>query len=152
MVPDAIEREILIEAPVAKVWAAITTAEHIGAWFGNAGATVDLRPGGALTCTWRDDENGTADTVNAVVEKVDEPHLFSYRWARPPGAPVRADNSTLVEFTLRPEGAVTRLKVMESGYHALAEPDEEKAAHLADNTEGWRLELGELVDYLRTMP
>jgi uncharacterized protein YndB with AHSA1/START domain len=150
MVPDQIEREVLIEAPVAKVWTAITSAEHIGTWFGNAGATVDLRPGGALTCTWRDGE--TLDTVNAVVEKVDEPHLFSYRWARPPGAPVRAENSTLVEFTLHPEGSATRLKVVESGYHALAESDEEKAAHLAGNTDGWRMELAELADYVATMP
>ena len=81
MVPDQIEREITIEAPVDRVWDVITQAEHIGQWFGDAGAEIDLRPGGRLTCSWK--EHGT---VNAIVEQVDRPRAFSYRWARPLGA------------------------------------------------------------------
>jgi uncharacterized protein YndB with AHSA1/START domain len=147
VVPEQIEREILIDAPVAKVWAAVTRAEHIGTWFGNAGATIDLRPGGEMTCTWRDGE--TVDTIHAVVEKVDEPHLFAYRWARPPGARPVPGNSTLVEFTLRPEGGRTRLRVVESGFPALDFPEADRAALYADNTDGWRQELDELRAYLQ---
>ena len=44
--PDRIERTVEIAHPPAKVWAALTTAEGLGTWFGNA-ATIDLRPGGA---------------------------------------------------------------------------------------------------------
>jgi uncharacterized protein YndB with AHSA1/START domain len=150
MVPEQIEREIVIDAPVAKVWAAVTEAEHLGTWFGNAGATVDLRPGGAITCNWRDGE--TVDTVHAVVEKVDEPHLFSYRWARPPGAAVTATNTTLVEFTLRPDGDRTRLTVVESGFAARHRDEADALAHVADNTEGWRSELDELAAYVPTLP
>src|SRR3954465_117007 len=44
--PDRIERTIEIAHQPAAVWAALTTAEGLGAWFGNR-ATIDLRPGGA---------------------------------------------------------------------------------------------------------
>jgi uncharacterized protein YndB with AHSA1/START domain len=149
MVPEQIEREILIEAPVAKVWAAVTTAEHMGTWFGNAGASVDLRPGGAMTCSWRDGDR--VDTVHAVVEKVDEPHLFAYRWARLPGMRPTPGNSTLVEFTLRPDGEHTRLRVVESGFPGLETTEEQRLAHVEDNTGGWRQELAELRDYVVAM-
>ena len=42
--PDRIERTVEIAHPPARVWAALTTAQGLGAWFGNA-ATIDLRPG-----------------------------------------------------------------------------------------------------------
>ncbi len=33
--PDRIERTVPIAHPPEKVWAALTTAEGLGAWFGN---------------------------------------------------------------------------------------------------------------------
>jgi uncharacterized protein YndB with AHSA1/START domain len=143
MVPDRIEREITIDAPVDRVWDVITQAEHIGQWFGDAGAQIDLRPGGRFTCTWS--EHGT---VIAVVERVDRPRAFAYRWARPLGAEVKPDNSTLVEFTLVPDGQGTRLRVVESGFRDLALSDEERAKYAAGNVEGWQKELDELVGYV----
>lgn len=149
---NTIEREVLINAPVAKVWAAVTRAEHIGTWFGNAGATIDLRPGGAMTCTWRSDESGeSTDTVNAIVEKVDEPHLFAFRWARPPEKVAGPANATLVEFTLSADGAGTRLRVVESGFTELDKTEELIAAHVADNTDGWLRELEALRAYAPTI-
>ena len=44
--PDRIERTAELAHPSAKVWAALTTAEGLGSWFGDE-ATIDLRPGGA---------------------------------------------------------------------------------------------------------
>ena len=52
MIPDRIERETVINAPVERVWELITEAEHLGRWFGDAGAEIDLRPGGALVLRW----------------------------------------------------------------------------------------------------
>jgi uncharacterized protein YndB with AHSA1/START domain len=49
--PDRIERTIEVAHPPARVWAALTTAEGLGTWFGNT-ATIDLRPGGAAQMTW----------------------------------------------------------------------------------------------------
>jgi uncharacterized protein YndB with AHSA1/START domain len=61
MVPDKIEREIVIDAPVERVWSVVTEAQHIGRWFGDVGAEIDLRPGGAFRCSW--DKYGTVHGV-----------------------------------------------------------------------------------------
>jgi hypothetical protein len=37
--------------------------------------------------------------------------------------------------------------VVESGFAALAVPEDERAQRFADNTEGWNIELGHLRDY-----
>jgi len=136
---DRIEREVVIEAPVERVWELVTQAEHLGRWFGDAGAEVDLRPGGAMSLSW--EEHGT---VRGRIEAVEPRRLFSFRWGREEPAP---GNSTLVEFTLAGEGAGTRLRVVESGFEQLDVPVEQQRAKHEDNTEGWRIELGELREY-----
>ena len=145
MVPDQIERETYIAAPVERVWALITEAEHLGRWFGDAGAEIDLRPGGALVLRWAD-SGASRGRVVAV-----EPHTrFSYRWApfKDPGGdePVEG-NSTLVEFTLAPEREGTRLRVLETGFASLATTDEQRTANHKGNTDGWAYETGELREY-----
>lgn len=145
MVPDQIEREIVIDAPVQRVWELITQAEHLGRWFGDAGAEIDLRPGGALVLRWA--EHGTSRGRVVAVE----PHSrFSYRWApfKDPGGeePVEG-NSTLVEFTLAPAGDGTRLRVVESGFASLDTSDERRAQNVEGNTRGWELETDELREY-----
>ena len=145
MVTDQIEREITIAAPVERVWELITDPEHVGRWFGDAGAEIDLRPGGEMAVHWH--QHGTA---LARVERVEPTTHFSYRWAPfsdPGGTEPTAENSTLVEFTLAAEGAWTRLRVVESGFAALATTDKQRLENLAGNVEGWRVELDELNDY-----
>jgi uncharacterized protein YndB with AHSA1/START domain len=145
MVPDRIEREIVIDAPVEVVWAVVTEPGHVGKWFGDS-ATIDLRPGGEATLTW--DEHGTA---RARVERVDPPHSFAFRWARPAGAEPGKGNSTLVEFTLRPEGEGTRLRVIETGFGELDLSEEEKTTYLGENEQGWDEELGDLREYVTSL-
>ena len=145
MVPDSIERETVIDAPVERVWRLITEAEHIGRWFADAGAEIDPRPGGTMVLRWAEHGESRGRVVAV------EPHTrFSYRWApfKDPGGeePVEG-NSTLVEFTLEPAGDGTRLRVVETGFASLAASAEQRAANHAGNTEGWRLELGELREY-----
>jgi uncharacterized protein YndB with AHSA1/START domain len=145
MVPDHIERETVIDAPVERVWRLITEPEHVGRWFGDAGATIDLRPGGDMVIHW--EEHGTS---HARVVAVEPRERFSYRWAPfadPGGEEPVEGNSTLVEFTLTPEGDATRLRVVESGFASLATSEEQRARNHAGNTGGWRSELDELRDY-----
>ncbi len=145
MTEDKIERDVVIGAPVERVWALITQAEHLGKWFGDAGADIDLREGGELELRWS--EHGTS---RGRIERVDEPTAFAFRWApfKNPGGdePVNG-NSTLVEFTLAAEGEGTRLHVAETGFAGLdASPDQQARNH-ESNTRGWAMELGELADY-----
>jgi uncharacterized protein YndB with AHSA1/START domain len=142
MVPDRIEREVVIDAPLEVVWAVVTAPHHVGSWFSDS-AEIDLRPGGRGTLVWN--EHGSFPLR---VEKVDPPHAVSYRWARPAGAEPRAGNSTLIEFILSEEGDGTRLRVVESGFAELEGTEEEKAEHFEENTQGWEQELGELREYV----
>jgi uncharacterized protein YndB with AHSA1/START domain len=146
MVANQIEREIVIAAPVARVWAALTEAEHVGTWFGDEGAEVDLRPGGTMKVRWK--EHGTQLTT---IERVEPERYFSWRWMSPEGQAPNADNSTLVEFSLTPEGNGTRLRVVETGFDKLDLPEEERAARFRDNTQGWGEELNELRDYAQRL-
>jgi uncharacterized protein YndB with AHSA1/START domain len=143
MVPDRIERDIVIAAPIERVWAVITEPEHVGKWFGDIGAKIDLRPGGEFRCSWE-----KYGSVLGVVVKVDPPKFFSYRWARPLGASVQPGNSTLVEFSLTAEGKGTRLRVVESGFRDLNVSDEDREKYAGENYEGWGQELGELASYI----
>jgi uncharacterized protein YndB with AHSA1/START domain len=147
MVPESIEREVVIAAPIERVWDVITKPEHVGSWFGDAGAEIDLRPGGAMTLTWV--QHGTC---HGVVERVEPPRVFAYRWARPMHTDVREGNSTLVEFTLHEDGGQTRLRVVESGFRGLELSPEEQARYAGGNTEGWRSELDELAAYVSGVP
>ncbi|PZF86412.1 SRPBCC family protein [Jiangella anatolica] len=143
---DRIERDIVIAATPQRVWEIVTRAEHLGTWFADAGAQIDLRPGGALTLTWK--EYGVS---RGIVETV-EPHTtFAFRWALDDGAPGEG-NSTRVEFTLSPDGDGTRLRVVETGFEDLAGGPEAQAKHVEQNTAGWQAELDELRTYAESTP
>jgi uncharacterized protein YndB with AHSA1/START domain len=145
VVPEQIEHETVIAAPVERVWALLTEAEHLARWFGDAGAELDLRPGGALSLSW--EQHGT---VRGRVVDVEAPRRFSYRWAvlrEPYGSEPVEGNSTLVEFTLAAEGDGTRLRVVESGFDKLFADPAKQDERAEDNRKGWGIELGELRDY-----
>jgi uncharacterized protein YndB with AHSA1/START domain len=137
--PDRIERTVELAHPPEKVWAALTTAQGLGAWFGNE-ANIDLRPGGAAWMKWADGQ-----TVDMRVERVEEPAVFGFTWQLPelPGDDPRR---TYVEFTLEPGGAGTRLTVVETGFAQL--PEDGYRTAYDGHTEGWARELAELADYL----
>jgi uncharacterized protein YndB with AHSA1/START domain len=138
--PDRIARTIELAHPPERVWAALTTAEGLGTWFGNR-AEVDLRVGGQATLTW-----DSGDSATLTIQRVEPPRVFAYTWpvhGLPEGDPRR----TYVEFTLAPTAGGTTLTVVESGFAQVPDADEHKKAY-EGNTEGWAHELGELVAYL----
>jgi uncharacterized protein YndB with AHSA1/START domain len=137
--PDRIERTVQVAHSPARVWAALTTAEGLGTWFGND-AAIDLRPGGSARLSWTD-----GPSLELRVVRVEEPRVFGFTWqifGLPAGDPRR----TYVEFTIEPDGPGTRLTVVESGFAQL--PDGEHSPAFEANTKGWASELGELVSYL----
>jgi uncharacterized protein YndB with AHSA1/START domain len=137
--PDRIERTVEIAKPPARVWAALTTAEGLSAWFGQR-AEIDLRPGGSARMSF-----GEEHTAEMRVERVEEPSVFGYTW-HIYGLPQEDPRRTYVEFTLEPTAAGTRLTVVESGFAQL--PEDAYKTAFGGNTEGWARELGELVEYL----
>jgi uncharacterized protein YndB with AHSA1/START domain len=136
---DTIERTIHIDAPVERVWTIVTEPEHLGTWFGDAGAS---RAGDIITMAWK--EYGEAELR---IVREDAPHVFAFRWdANDPGI-----GDTLVEFTFTPEDSGTRLTVVESGWGDLRTSPERQAELRDGNTEGWQHELGDLERYARTV-
>jgi uncharacterized protein YndB with AHSA1/START domain len=137
--PDRVERTMELAHPPEKVWAALTTGEGLGAWFGEE-ATIDLRPGGAARMRWAD-----GATVDMRVERVEEPTVFGFTW-QVDELPEDDPRRTYVEFTLEPIGSGTRLRVVETGFAQLSEDLYRKA--FDGHIDGWARELGELADYL----
>ncbi len=137
--PDRIERTVELGHPPATVWAALTTADGLSAWFGQQ-ATIDLRPGGSARMKW--DSGHIADIR---VERVEEPMVFGFTW-HIFGLPEDDPRRTYVEFTLEPTEAGTRLTVVESGFAQL--PDDAYRTAYDGNIRGWASELGELAAYL----
>jgi uncharacterized protein YndB with AHSA1/START domain len=126
-----IDRDILIEAPVEVVWRTITEPDQMSQWFADR---VDLviEPG-ARGYMQFGDQGGPV-----VVEVVDRPARFSFRWNFPRGEEPVAGNSMLVEFTLTQEGDErTRLRVVESGHELCDWPAAEKQRYADEHSEGW---------------
>ncbi|MFD2467379.1 SRPBCC domain-containing protein [Amycolatopsis silviterrae] len=138
-IPDRIERTAEFAHPPAKVWAALTTAEGLGSWFGDS-AAIDLRPGGPAEVRW--DGGYLADLT---VERVEEPTVFGFAW-KMPGLPDDEPYHTHVEFTLEPIATGTRLHVVETGFARMPAPiaDNEFTGH----AQGWPKELDDLAGYL----
>ena len=126
-----IDREVLIEAPVEVVWRTITEPDQVSQWFATRAELV-VEPGAHGYLEFGD-QGGPV-----VVEVVDPPTRFSFRWNYPPDEEPVAGNSMLVEFTLTPEGAErTRLRVVESGHELRAWPDAEQQRYAEEHRDGW---------------
>jgi uncharacterized protein YndB with AHSA1/START domain len=136
---DTIERDILIRAPIERVWEIVTTPEHMGQWFGDAGAS---RTGDVITMAW--EKHGEADLE---IVREEPPSVFAYRW----DANVKEAGQTLVEFTLTTEDSGTRVRVVESGFASLNATDDVRAELREGNVGGWEHELGDLERYAQTV-
>lgn len=139
MTEDRIERETLIAAPLERVWSLVAEP---GFWVADKASLPGTvaREGESMLA-----KNAEYGDFPVRVEKVRPPTYLAYRWASAfPGQELREDNSTLVEFTLTAEGDKTRLRVVESGFAALAAAEELRDQAVADNSGGWPQELDAL--------
>ncbi|TWP47782.1 polyketide cyclase [Lentzea tibetensis] len=129
---DRIERETLIAAPLERVWSLIAEP---GFWVADEGAVSGTVAVAGETVIAKNTEYGEFPVR---VEKVEPPTYLAYRWASAfAGEELREDNSTLIEFTLTQEGDQVRLRVVESGFAALAGSDELRSGAFKDNSSGW---------------
>jgi uncharacterized protein YndB with AHSA1/START domain len=140
-----VRRTVHVAAPVEKVWAAVTEAEHISRWFGRA--EISGRGVGATgSLTWPDH-----GPVPLRVEAFDEPRTVSYRWsnddaAGTPPTVLDVEHSTVFTFTLEPVADGTMLTVVETGFDATSDP----IANLEDHRGGWDAEIDKLVALLES--
>ncbi|GAA1120491.1 SRPBCC family protein [Kribbella jejuensis] len=136
---DRIEREVLIEAPLERVWSLVAEP---GFWVADKATLPGTVAREGETMLAKNPEYGDFPVR---VEKLDPPTYLAYRWASAfPGQELRDDNSTLVEFRLSSEGEKTRLSVVESGFASLVTSPDVRDRAVKDNSGGWPVELDAL--------
>lgn len=129
---DSIERDTLIDAPVARVWSLVSAP---GFWVADAESIKGTTAVEGESMVASNPEHGDFPVL---VVKVEPQSYLAYRWApATPGDELTESNSTLVEFTLSPEGDKTRLTVVESGFAALAVSEEVRAQTIQNLSHGW---------------
>jgi uncharacterized protein YndB with AHSA1/START domain len=145
---DRIEKEILLKAPIARVWKAISDPREFGSWFrvdlSGATFTPNARVSGQIR------EPGYEHLkFEALIERVEAPHLLSFRWhphAVDSAQDYSGEESTLVEFELKEVGAGTLLRVVESGFDAI--PLARRARAFSANSEGWAIQVKRIEEYV----
>lgn len=162
---DRIEKTILLRAPIARVWRAISDSAEFGAWFGMklegpfvAGETVH----GAIVPTAVDPKVAEMQKpyegfqLDLMIELIEPEKLFSFRWHPGPVDPaldkhtqyqlLRSQPTTLVTFQLdeRPDGVL--LTITESGFDSI--PLERRAKVFTSNEKGWEAQLKLIEGYL----
>jgi uncharacterized protein YndB with AHSA1/START domain len=133
---DKIEREIHINAGLGRVWDLVSQP---GWWVGE---------GADDGATFADEGEFHVVThpkhgrVPIKVETVRPKSYLAYRWASAfLGEDPVDGRATLVEFWLSERDGGTQVRVVESGFAALATSADERRSAFDGNTEGWRYEL-----------
>ena len=144
---DRIEKQVLLRAPLDRVWRAISDSQEFGRWFGVRvdgpfvagtsvtatiiGTTVDdevaemQRPHAGAKATWQ-------------IVAVEPQRRFAYRWhpfAVDSDVDYDAEPTTLVEFTLSDTPDGVQLRIVESGFDAI--PEVRRADAFEANSGGW---------------
>lgn len=133
---DRIEKSITLEAPVSRVWRALTDYREFAAWF-RVKLDEPFKPGKVAHghITYPGYEHLRFD---AAIEKMEPERLFSFRWHPYPIDPkidYSSEPMTLVEFTLEKAGSGTRLRVVESGFDKI--PAARRSEAFRMNEQGW---------------
>jgi uncharacterized protein YndB with AHSA1/START domain len=147
--PDRIEKQIELKAPISRVWRAITDHKEFGEWF-----RVDLEspfvPGqtargkvlypGYEHLTWE-----------AVVQKMEPERYFSFTWhPMKDDSSVDMEHETLVEFHLEPIPNGTRLTLTESGFDKL--PADRRDFAFRKNDGGWAAQMKNIENHVTQKP
>lgn len=141
---DTIVQEISIDAPAAKIFAALTEPDQLTQWWGEEGKyqvthmETDLRVGGRWRTTGTSTD-GQPFSVGGVYRAIEPPHLLVYTWAHDWGGD--GDKSeTLVRFDLTEHNGSTLVKVTHSGFVNPQSRD--------NHDRGWTVVLGWLRDFV----
>ena len=146
---DRIEQQIDLEAPIDRVWRAISDHQEFGQWF-----RVELEGpfGVGKVSRGRVTHPGYEHLEwDARVVAMEPPSYFAYRW-RPADFPDAAERDmaeSLVEFKLEATPTGTRLTICESEFEAIANLELREEAILR-NGEGWAAQTQNIAEHVTT--
>jgi uncharacterized protein YndB with AHSA1/START domain len=126
---------VTVGAPPARVWEALTRPDQIKQYLFGTDVTTDWRVGSPITYkgVW---EGKAYEDKGRVLEVEPGKRLVSTFWSALSGVPDRPENYQTVRYELSPEGAGTRVTIVQ---------DNNATAEAAQHAEGnWRLVLAGL--------
>ena len=141
-----IVKQIALNAPLSRVWLALTDYREFGEWFrvrlDGPFAVGEISRGqitypGYEHLKWQ-----------AIIEKMEPERLFSYRWhhSHDPNADILKEPTTLVEFRLEQTKTGTRLTLTESGFESL--PEDRRSKAFRENEGGWTEQMKNIEKYV----
>jgi uncharacterized protein YndB with AHSA1/START domain len=146
-VTDRIEKKIVLHAPRARVWRALTDAKEFGHWFGvkfEGPFVKGTLVRGVMVTTAVDAEVAKAQKpyegmpFEITVESIEPERLFSFRWhpfAIDRNVDYSSEPTTLVAFTLEDSADGVTLTLTESGFDRI--PLARRAEAFTSNEGGW---------------
>jgi uncharacterized protein YndB with AHSA1/START domain len=144
---DRIEKKVLLRAPRARVWRALTDAEEFGRWFGvkfDGPFTPGAPLRGVIVPTTVDADVARAQQeyegmpFEITVDRIEPEQLFAFRWhpfAVERGVDYSSEPTTLVVFALEDAANGIMLTVTESGFDRI--PLARRAKAFSANERGW---------------
>jgi uncharacterized protein YndB with AHSA1/START domain len=162
MSTDRIEKQLLLHAPLARVWRALSDSKEFGHWFGMR-INGPFVQGATMTCVI------VPTAVNPEVAKAQKPYegisfeitiveiqpqrRFSFRWhpgGVEPGIDYSVEPTTLVVFELQEVKEGVQLTMTESGFDQI--PLSRRAKAFKDNEGGWTMVMTLIEEYLGQNP
>jgi uncharacterized protein YndB with AHSA1/START domain len=127
---DLIARaSVTIDAPLAKVWAALVNPEAIREYMFGTKVVTDWREGSPIL--WKGEWKGKAYEDKGEILQLRPEHTLQYSHFSPlSGLPDQPENYHTVTIDLVSEGSRTRVSLAQDN-----NPDEEARAHSAENWE-----------------
>jgi len=148
---DRIEKRIELNAPVSRVWRALTDYREFGEWF-RVKLEGPFVPGevsrGRITYPGYEHVQW-----EAVVQKMEPERLFSFTWhpyAVDPATDYSKETPTLVEFRLEKTTAGTLLVLTESGFDKV--PAARRLEAFRRNEGGWTEQMKNIEAYVARKP
>jgi uncharacterized protein YndB with AHSA1/START domain len=147
MSTDRIEKQVVLKAPKARVWRALTDAGEFGTWFGvnlPGPFVAGRRNAGKITYPGYEHV-----TMEVWVERVEPESFFSWRWhpyAIDPATDYSGEPTTLVEFFLSEADGGTLLRVVETGFDGI--PEARRAEAFRRNTGGWEGQMANIARHV----
>jgi len=119
---DEIRRRITLHAPIDEVWDAVATADGLRAWLGCSEVHVEAQVGSPVAVRWPD-----GAVSRGLVEAVEPPQRFAFRWRRISGAGLRMragePTRVVVELAQTDEGSTFVTVTESAGVLSAAVPD-----------------------------
>ena len=126
-----IVKEVLLDAPIEKVWKALTDKEEMKKWYFDI---AEFKPEVGFSFSFLGEKEGRKFVHVCTIQEVEVNKKLCYTWTYEGVA-----GETLVSFELFPEGNQTRLRLTHEGLETLPHNEDYSRSNFE---EGWNYIIG----------